>query len=196
MTAEIRAARLARMRRLLSEHHVFSSRQAQAEFGVSEMTVRRDFAVLVASGHARKTTGGIVSSGLYSPERSYDQRLILEPEAKASIGAVAAGLVEDGDTIFLSSGTTCLALARELRARQDLTVVTCSVPALVALMANPAIDVFAPGGLASAKHDDLTGPLAEAGFQRFWARKAFIGASGLTADGVFNISVARASPTR
>ena len=47
-----RAARLARMRHFLSEHNVLSSKQAQVEFGVSEMTVRRDFAALVASGHA------------------------------------------------------------------------------------------------------------------------------------------------
>jgi DeoR/GlpR family transcriptional regulator of sugar metabolism len=41
---EIPAARIARMRRLLDEHDVLSSKQAQAEFQVSEMTVRRDFA--------------------------------------------------------------------------------------------------------------------------------------------------------
>ena len=137
MTDEIPAARIARIRRYLTEHYVLSSKQAQVEFSVSEMTVRRDFAALVAAGHARKTRGGIIGTGQYAPERSYTQRLVLEPEAKRSIGALAASLVEDGDTIFVSGGTTCLALAKELGPRTGLTVITYSVPGVVALMANP-----------------------------------------------------------
>ena len=172
---------------------MLSSKQAQAEFAVSEMTVRRDFAALVASGHARKTRGGIVAAGHCAPDRSYTQRLALEPEAKASIAVLAATLVEDGDTVFVSGGTTCLALAKQLSTRTDLTVITYSVPGLVALMANPGIEVFASGGLASSRGDDITGPLAEAGLQRFRARKAFISAAGVTSDGVFNTSVARAA---
>jgi DeoR/GlpR family transcriptional regulator of sugar metabolism len=193
MSDEIPAARITRLRRFLSEHYVLSSKQAQVEFGVSEMTVRRDFAALVAAGHARKTRGGIVAIGQYAPERSYTQRLVLEPEAKRSIGALAATLVEDGDTIFISGGTTCLALAKELDARAALTVVTYSVPGVMALMANPGIELFASGGLASAKGDDMTGPLAEEGLRRFRASKAFISATGITAEGVFNASVPRAS---
>jgi DeoR family transcriptional regulator, fructose operon transcriptional repressor len=193
MTDEIPAARIARMRRFLSERNVLSSKQAQAEFGVSEMTVRRDFAALVAAGHARRTRGGIVHVDHYARDWSHNRRLALEPEGKQLIGALAASLVEDGDTVFLAGGTTCLAMARELVHRRGLTVVTYSIPAFVLLMSNPNIDVFASGGLASSKGDDMTGPFAEAGLQRFWAKKAFIGAAGVMAVGVFNPNVARAS---
>jgi DeoR family transcriptional regulator, fructose operon transcriptional repressor len=190
---EIPAARIARMRKLLNERDVLSSREAQAEFQVSEMTVRRDFAALVRAGHARRTRGGIVLADLYFRDRPQAQRLTLEPDAKRSIATSAARLVEDGDTIFLGGGTTCLALARELGARRNLTVITYSVAALVLLMANPDIEVFVPGGLASPKGDELTGPLAEAGLRRFRARKAFIGAAGVTVDGTFNSNVLRGS---
>jgi DeoR family fructose operon transcriptional repressor len=188
---EIPAARIARMRRLLDEHDVLSSKQAQAEFQVSEMTVRRDFAALVRAGHARRTRGGIVLADRYFRDRPHAQRLTLEPEAKRSIARLAASMVEDGDTIFIGGGTTCLALARELSARPTLTVITYSVAALVQLMANPGIEVFVPGGLASPKGDDLTGPLAEAGLRRFRARKAFIGAAGVTPEGTFDSNVLR-----
>jgi DeoR family transcriptional regulator, fructose operon transcriptional repressor len=181
------------MRLVLSERRVLSSKQAQAEFQVSAMTVRRDFATLVRSGHARKTRGGVVVVDRYFAERPQTQRLTLEPEAKRMVGTLAANLVEDGDTVFVAGGTTCLALARELGARQDLTVITYSVPVLVCLMASPGIEVFASGGLASAKGDDMTGPLAEAGLRRFRARRAFVGASGITPEGVFNSSVPRGS---
>jgi DeoR family transcriptional regulator, fructose operon transcriptional repressor len=188
---EIPAARIARMRKLLNENDVLSSKQAQAEFQVSEMTVRRDFTALVRAGHARRTRGGIVLADRYFRDRPHAQRLTLEPEAKRSIAKLAAGMVEDGDTIFVGGGTTCLALSRELSARANLTVITYSVAALVLLMANPGIEVFVPGGLASPKGDDLTGPLAEAGLRRFRARKAFIGAAGVTSEGTFDSNVLR-----
>ena len=175
MTETIPPERVARMRLLLSERRVLSSKQAQAEFEVSAMTVRRDFATLVKAGHARKTRGGVVVVDRYFAERPQTQRLTLEPEAKRIVGALAANVVEDGDTVFVAGGTTCLALARELGAHRDLTVITYSVPVLVCLMANPGIEVFASGGLASAKGDDMTGPLAEAGLRRFRARRAFVG---------------------
>jgi DeoR/GlpR family transcriptional regulator of sugar metabolism len=190
---EIPAARIARMRRLLNEHDVLSSKQAQEEFRVSEMTVRRDFAALVRSGQARRTRGGIVLADRYSRDRPHAQRLTLEPEAKRSIATLAASLVDDGDTIFIGGGTTCLGLARELSGRHNLTVITYSVAALVILMANPGTEVFVPGGLASPKGDDLTGPLAEAGLRRFRARRAFIGTAGVTADGTFDSNVLRGS---
>jgi DeoR family transcriptional regulator, fructose operon transcriptional repressor len=190
---EIPAARIARMRKLLNEQDVLSSKEAQVEFQVSEMTVRRDFAALVRAGHARRTRGGIVLADRYFRDRPQAQRLTLEPDAKRSIATLAASMVDDGDTIFLGGGTTCLALARELSTRRTLTVITYSVAALVLLMANLDIEVFAPGGLASPKGDELTGPLAEAGLRRFRARKAFMGAAGVTMDGTFNSNVLRGS---
>jgi DeoR/GlpR family transcriptional regulator of sugar metabolism len=193
MPEEIPAARLARMRWLLDEHGVLSSRQARAEFGVSEMTVRRDFTALVRAGHAARTRGGIVRTDRFFPDRPQEQRLKLEPEAKSVAARLAAPLVQDGDAIFIGGGTTCLALARELSTRQGLTIITYSVSALLLLMANPALEVFASGGLASPRGDDMTGPLAEAALRGFRAQKAFISASGITADGIFNAHVARGS---
>jgi len=63
MSDEIPAAAPCPHEALPEGHNVLSSKQAQVEFGVSEMAVRRDFAALVASGHARKTRGGIVAAG-------------------------------------------------------------------------------------------------------------------------------------
>ena len=44
--------------------------------------------------------------------------------AKQAIAAEAKGMVEDGDTILLDTGTTTLELAHHLKSRRDLAVVT------------------------------------------------------------------------
>lgn len=193
---EIPAARIERIRALVSANGVVSLRSVQAELGVSPMTVRRDFAALESLGVVRRTRGGVVAVDRVAADRPYEERQWLEAEAKDAIGAFAASLVEGGDTIFLSGGTTCLALARALSRRAGVTVITNSVPALELLMANPALTVIATGGLVDPRDSDMTGPAAEAALMRFRAGKAFVGASGLTSEGIFNASLGRASTDR
>jgi DeoR/GlpR family transcriptional regulator of sugar metabolism len=193
---DIPAARMERIRALVNASGVVSLRKAKAELGVSEMTVRRDFAALEELGIVRRTRGGVIAVGGLVLDRPYEERQGLEIEAKEAIGLVAVSLIEPGDTIFLSGGTTCLALARALTTHQRLTVITNSVQALSVLMSNPALSVIATGGVADARDSDMTGPIAEATLRSFRANKAFVGASGMTPDGIFNASLARASTDR
>src|SRR5262249_44567783 len=101
-----------------------------------------------------------------------------------------------GDTIFLGSGTTCLAVARALSAREGVTVITNSIPALTTLMSNPALTLISTGGSVISLGNDMTGPLAEATLGLVRAGKAIVGASGVTEEGFFNSSLAHASTTR
>lgn len=173
-----------------------SLREAQRALGVSVMTVRRDFAALEERGLVRRTRGGVISVGRVVADRPYTERSERELEAKAAIGLRAADLVDEGDTIFLSGGTTCLELARALSTRQDLTVITTSPLVLTVLTANPGLTVIATGGRADKLNSDLSGPVAESTLTRFRTRKAFIGASGITADGVFNSNLDRGTADR
>jgi DeoR/GlpR family transcriptional regulator of sugar metabolism len=191
VSPRIPAARIERIRRLVEQSGVVSLRQVMEELGVSEMTVRRDFAALEEMGVVQRTRGGVMAvDRVFVP---YAERQALESEAKAAIGALAAGFVEDGDTVFLGAGTTCLAVARALTECESVTVITTSIPALTTLMTNPALTVISTGGSVNSLGNDLTGPLAEATLSRVRAAKAFVGASGMSAEGIFNSSVARAS---
>lgn len=173
-----------------------SLREVKAELGVSEMTIRRDFALLQQRGLVRRTRGGVMMAGAVVADRSYDERQGLERVPKQAIGMLAATLVEDGDTIFLSGGTTALELGRALGSRRALTVITNSIPAVVELTPEPGITVVVTGGVASLEGEDLCGPVAEATITRLHATKAFIGASGITSGGVFNSSIERAAVDR
>lgn len=163
----------------------------QDELNVSEMTVRRDFAALEEMGVVRKTRGGVMLVGAQPGDVLYEHRETVEIAAKRAIGECAAALIQPGDTVFLSGGTTCLQLAVALAQATDVVVVTNSVEALVRLSRNPSVTVLATGGRASHLDRDLTGPVAHAGVRQHRVSKAFVGASGLAAPGIFNSNLER-----
>lgn len=196
MPADIPAARRHRIQELVRHNAVVSLRQVQHELGVSEMTVRRDFAALDELGIVRRTRGGIVAVERVAPDVSYTERTAQEEQAKQTIGELAASCVDPGDAVFLGAGTTCLAMARALSTRDDITVVTNSVQMLVTLMSNPKLTVISTGGVASGHNQDLSGPLTRQALAGIRTHKAFIGVSGLTPDGLFDASETRAEVNR
>lgn len=196
MAADIPAVRLERLSALVRENGIVSLKEAQAELGVSEVTLRRDFAALGRMGVVQRTRGGIIAKGRVANDVSYDGRQTREHDAKQMIGNHAASLIEEGDTIFLSGGTTCLALARALSVKHGLTVITNCIDALTVLMSNSGIRLISTGGVASAHNHDLTGADAEGRIAQYRVAKAFVGASGITPDGVFNASLPRAATDR
>ncbi|MFJ5862174.1 DeoR/GlpR family DNA-binding transcription regulator [Pseudarthrobacter sp. NPDC092439] len=193
MVLEIPALRLERLKELITDGGALSVRTAMSVLDVSEMTVRRDFAALEDQGLVQRTRGGVVATGRIAADVSYSQREQHEAAAKMDIGVKALGLVKDGDILFISGGTTCLAFARALRGRRRVTVITNAVTVLTYLMTDPGMTVLATGGVVSAQDQDMTGPVAAAALARFRVNKAFIGASGVSAEGVFNSNQARAA---
>jgi endonuclease-8 len=103
---------------LTGQRGVVSVRELCDALGVSDMTIRRDFRALERQGALQRTHGGAVAISRPTFNYTYDERQRLQREAKDAIGAAAAALVEAGDTLFLGSGTTVLALARRLRGRE------------------------------------------------------------------------------
>src|ERR1700727_3279511 len=73
-----------------------------------EMTVRRDLESLERSGGLRRVHGGATSVFLSAEETPYGIRALEAHEAKATIGAAAAGLLADGETVLLDGGTPAM----------------------------------------------------------------------------------------
>ncbi|TIX51719.1 DeoR/GlpR family DNA-binding transcription regulator [Alteraurantiacibacter aquimixticola] len=114
-------------------------------FGVSGETIRRDIKAMENDGQVEKLHGGVRIRE--NPlETSYLRRLKDNQQAKESIGAAAASLVEDGMTVLIDSGTTSYYAAEHLRAANALSVVTNSllVARQMALIGNNR--VFFTGG--------------------------------------------------
>ncbi|HEY3365724.1 MAG TPA: DeoR/GlpR family DNA-binding transcription regulator [Symbiobacteriaceae bacterium] len=151
-------------------------------FGVSEMTVRRDLEHLADEGQLVRTYGGALPTSLVSRELPYADRAAAHPAEKDRIAQRAAELVRDGDMVLLDAGSTMAALARALRGRKDLTVVTMDLKVALELCDEPGIRVLVTGGTAQPAGYYLHGPLAEQTLRSLTVDLAFLGTSSMDVD--------------
>lgn len=171
------------LRTLLREGTVAVEELAE-RLQVSPSTVRRSLRELEGRGLLRRTHGGAVSaeSSLYEPFRydaSFQEQEGLRSEEKRRIGLAAASLVQDGETIAISAGTTATQVARCLRYRSGITVVTNAVNIAMELSNCPGLSVICTGGVLSGGWFSLLGPLAIRSVEEMFYDRAFIGLDGI-----------------
>ncbi|KAA2252976.1 DeoR/GlpR transcriptional regulator [Solihabitans fulvus] len=151
--------------------------------GCSEMTVRRDLDALEREGLLRRVRGAAVNM-LTGEETPYSARTRQRIEAKRRIGAAAAALVDDGESVVLDGGTTTLEAARAL-VDHRLTVLPLSLHGADALRAADQIRLVLPGGELRAGELSFVGPLTEHAFQVMRFDTMLLGCCALSVrDGV------------
>jgi len=171
-------------------------------FGISEVTVRADLALLADHGALQRVHGGaIVRDPELRLERSFEEALGENSTEKAGIGRHAAATVRSGETVILDVGTSTTAVARALVAREDLsdvTVFTSSLPIALELeSAIPRITVVVTGGTLRPKQHSLVDPMAGFIFDSINASTAFIGCNGVHPEsGVTNVNLPEAEMKR
>src|ERR1700721_1681784 len=131
----------------------------------SEMTIRRDLESLERIGGLRRIHGGAASVFLSAEETPYGIRALESPEAKAAIGAAAADLLADGETVILDGGTTAMEVARALGNRR-MTIMPLALRPVFELHECPGIKLLLPGGEVRPGELSLTGSLAEPSFSQ------------------------------
>lgn len=154
---------------------------------VSIATVRRDLQDLENQGLLRRTHGGAttVEPLLYEPFRhdsSFRDQIEKHAEEKRRIAIAAADLIEDGDTISLTAGTTTTEVVRGMRHRSGITVVTNTVNVAMELSQRRDLDVIVTGGYLRGNWFSLVGPLAMQALEQIFADKIFIGVNGIDAE--------------
>jgi DeoR family fructose operon transcriptional repressor len=150
--------------------------------GVTDETIRRDILKLAESGTVRRSRGGAVAIRPLD-ETGTDIRLREHSIEKLAIGARAAELVEDGSRIILDSGTTTLSLARALRHKRDLMVVTTAVTHAVELLGGPGTRVVMTGGEIRPLTYGATGELAVAALGQVRVDLAFLAIHSVSTKG-------------
>jgi DeoR/GlpR family transcriptional regulator of sugar metabolism len=163
----------------VSEQQSIHIGELAQELGVSEMTIRRDVARLERDGFLRRTYGGATAHVTRSLELAFNARALQHAGSKRLIGMAAAELVRDASTMFVGIGTTTEQFAYFLPARQDLMVITGSIP-IASLLGTRSPRVVVLGG--SVRRDELSciGPVAAATVRRYHADVAVLGAAGLS----------------
>jgi DeoR/GlpR family transcriptional regulator of sugar metabolism len=152
-------------------------------FSVSEMTARRDLRILDRQGLLRRVHGGAVSSLGRSYEPPYNLRVTQAVEVKQAIGRKAAEMVIEGDSIALDVGTTTLEIARALKDKHNLTIITASLTIAneIASQFSLGSDVrlILTGGILREREFSMIGHIAERAYRDLHVDKAFIGIGGL-----------------
>lgn len=179
---------------VLRDHGECSVDDLARTFDVSDMTIRRDLQSLSDAGRVIRTHGGATPAEQVRFEFQFLERAKLNAPAKDQIGATAAALVKDGESVLLDSGTTTLAIARYLRTRRRITAITTSLPIAAVLQDAPGVETLLLGGYVRRDTPDLGGALTESNLENLKADVAFIGADGI--DLVGNVSNASMSIAR
>ena len=157
--------------------------------GASECTVRRLFDELEGEGEAIRVYGGIKFPPSKHAEYQFENLQFSQSEQKRHIGEYASRLVENGDILFLDTGTTIQQLALSLVERfkrkelQDVQIFTNSLRNLTILMHHCEVNLI--GGLFRIKRQDFCGYLSEVVLESISFEKCFLSADGVNpSDGV------------
>lgn len=149
-------------------------------FNVSEMTVRRDLVELQEQGLVRRHRGGATLLRGRSNEPPFLLRASRAADDKQRIAAHVAGLIEDGESVAMTYGTTVLEVARGLAANaSDLTVVTPDLRVAVELTSARNVRIVLAGGLVRRGELSMRGRETERIFQDHLCDTAVIGAAGV-----------------
>lgn len=150
---------------------------------VTEETVRRDLEKLEKQEALRRTHGGAVSIEEGTYELSLEKRKSKNVEAKKMLAKAACDMIAAGDTIFLDASTTTFFIAKELKKRKNITVITNSLRVVAELSGSSEIKTIAIGGVVS-ENQSFVGSLAEKSIrENFVANKMFFSSKGVTVNG-------------
>jgi len=152
------------------------------QFGVSDMTIRRDLEALADRGLVAKVHGGATITATSSAdEPGFEAKSVRQRAQKEAIAAYAASLVLPGTAVALSAGTTTAAMAGRLADIRGLTIVTNSLPAAETLhRANHEDQTVVLTGGIRTRSDALTGPVTEAAIASLNVDLLFLGVHGMS----------------
>ncbi len=150
-------------------------------FGVSETTIRRDLATLAANNLLRRVHGGAMwINPVATSETPILHRQGEHAAEKERIGAATVELVQNGETLLLAGGSTGLAVARHLRERNGLTVVTDSLLVANELLRQGQHTIIMLGGTIDPDEQAVRGTLSRMFLGQLQVDKVIMGTKALS----------------
>lgn len=144
----------------------------------SEVTVRRDLAILAEQGLLVRTHGGAMTVSLSQMPVSFAQKLTFNSAQKDEICRKAVSLIQEGDVVFLDCGSTVFRMCSLIR-NLNIKAVTNSLPIINELI-NSSVSLNFAGGEIDFERQAAHGKMAVEHFQRYRADKAFVGIDGIS----------------
>ncbi|MBQ9765407.1 MAG: DeoR/GlpR transcriptional regulator [Lachnospiraceae bacterium] len=152
------------------------------EFDVTEETIRRDLEKLENEGVAKKTYGGAVLNESLNIDLPYMVRKKANVAAKQRIAAIVGSMIQDGDNIILDGSSTALFVARRIKDKKNITVITNSVEILLELSDRKDWNILSTGGSLKEGGLSLVGYQAERMISTFHVDWVIFSSKGIDID--------------
>jgi DeoR family transcriptional regulator of aga operon len=149
-------------------------------FNTSVVTIRHDLTALESAGALTRSRGGALLRQENDDLPIVIKETLHHPE-KTRIAEAAAGLIRDGETIVIDSGTTTAEIARQIRklGLKSINVITNALNIAMLLAEVPGVRLIMLGGVLRPESNSLSGYMAEAAIANLHADRLFLGADGV-----------------
>jgi DeoR family fructose operon transcriptional repressor len=174
----IPAQRRERIQEYLEIHKIVRMDDLYKILDASEATVRRDMEWLEHKGVLERTHGGAILSQRMTHEAEYIQRAAKNPEEKSQIGELAASLIDNGDVVFINSGTTTAQVIQHIRDDSEIVVFTNNLIAMLEVHAQ--FEQYLIGGEFQPHSNSVAGRFAIDNLRQVYANKAILGVDGIS----------------
>ncbi len=171
-----------RVLQLVGRRQRMRAQELQEELKISPATLRRDLAKLEQGGQIVRVHGGVMHPAFLKGEPSLEEKNRVALKEKQAIARRASRDIRPGATVFVDAGTTCLEAARLLVVREDLTLITNSLP-LLQMHPVAKARLVGLGGEIRSISGAMVGGVTLSWLDNLRADFALIGASGLSAAG-------------
>ncbi|WP_294186005.1 DeoR/GlpR family DNA-binding transcription regulator [uncultured Clostridium sp.] len=148
-------------------------------YKVTEETIRRDLELLEQKGLAKKTYGGAVLVDDLKEDLPYNIRKQNNIKEKKKIAEIVSNMIQDGEHIMLDASSTALYIAKSIRDKENITVITNSLEVMFELSDKKGWRILSTGGLMKEGALALIGPQTEKMISNFHVDKAIISCKGI-----------------
>lgn len=163
----------------LEETGKVNVQQLSSELSVSEVTIRKDLRILEDKNLLFRTHGGATRSNPYTRDRHVEEKEKVQAKEKTAIAKEAVRLIGDNDSIILASGTTILAVAREIDPGHRLNVITSALNVSLELSSREHVEITQLGGHLRPSSNSVVGDYAEQFLENITCGILFLGVDGI-----------------
>lgn len=175
----IPAQRREKIQEFLSVHQIARTSDLMNLLESSEATVRRDLEWLEQKGILERTHGGAILNQRVMFDQEFQQRIKNFPDEKKRIGELAASLIEEGDIVFINSGSTAAQVLQNVAHNPRITVYTNNMSVLMDI-SDPGFHLHLIGGEFQSRSNSLAGRFAFDNLGLVFANKAILGVDGIS----------------
>ena len=151
-------------------------------FNTSAVTIRGDLNELDQRGLVQRSHGGAVIQDTVYRESPVHERIKSRSQEKQRIGAKAASLIRESETIILDSGTTTLEIARQMKNIPHVQVITNGLNIALELLGSRNTQTIIMGGSVRGDSASIVGRATEDMLEQFSADRLFLGGAGCDPD--------------